>query len=71
MRASPSGVRCLPCDLRTEVPQATECPGKDRQALLAFYDFPAEYRAHLEVITEIVFQDGVAVPKKGRQEVAA
>ena len=40
---------------------------KDRQALLAFYDFPAEYRVHLEVITGVVFQDGVTVPKKGRQ----
>ena len=51
-------------------PKATECPGKDRQALLAFYDFPAEYRVHLEVITGVVFQDGVAVPKKVRQEIA-
>ena len=106
-------------------PKAAECLAKDREALLAFYDFPAEHWVHLrttnpiestfasvrlrpaktrgcvsrssilsmvfklvksaesrwrhmkgseriaQVITGVVFQDGVAVPKKGRQEIAA
>ncbi|MDA8364292.1 MAG: IS256 family transposase [Gammaproteobacteria bacterium] len=106
-------------------PKAAECLSKDRDALLAFYDFPAEHWVHLrttnpiestfasvrlrtaktrgcvsrssilsmvfklvksaesrwrhlkgserlhEVITGVVFKDGVAVPKKGRQEIAA
>jgi transposase-like protein len=30
-------------ELRREVPRATECLAKDRAALLAFYDFPAEH----------------------------
>ncbi len=45
--------------------------GERQTGALAFYDFPAEYRVHLEVITGVVFQDGVAVPKKVRQEIAA
>ena len=28
-------------------PKATECLAKDRAALLAFYDFPAEYWIHI------------------------
>ena len=106
-------------------PKAAECLAKDRETLLAFYDFPAEHWVHLrttnpiestfasvrlrtaktrgcvsrasilsmvfklvkraesrwrhmkgseriaQVITGVVFQDGVAVPKKGRQEIAA
>jgi putative transposase len=28
-------------------PKAVECLGKDREALLAFYDFPAEHWVHL------------------------
>ncbi len=56
--------------IEPKYPKTTECPGKDRQALLAFYDFPTEYQVHLEVITGVVFQDGVAVPKKVRQKIA-
>lgn len=106
-------------------PKAAECLVKDREALLAFYDFPAEHWVHLrttnpiestfasvrlrtaktrgcvsrasilsmvfkltksaehrwrhlkgseriaQVITGVVFKDGVVVPKKGRQEIAA
>lgn len=28
-------------------PKAVECLNKDREALLAFYDFPAEHRIHI------------------------
>ena len=106
-------------------PKAAECLAKDQDALLAFYDFPAEHWVHLrttnpiestfasvrlrtaktrgcvsrtsilsmtfklvksaesrwrhmkgserlhEVITGVMFKDGVAVPKKGRREIAA
>ena len=38
-------------------PKATECLGKDRQELLAFYDFPAEHWLHLRTtnVIESVF----------------
>ena len=38
-------------------PKATECLGKDRQELLAFYDFPAEHWMHLRTtnVIESVF----------------
>ncbi len=38
-------------------PKATECLGKDRQVLLAFYDFPAEHWLHLRTtnVIESVF----------------
>lgn len=32
---------------RVKYPEATECLAKDREALLAFYDFPAEHWAHI------------------------
>jgi putative transposase len=46
------------CDLfvRTyaaKYPKATECLGKDRKALLAFYDFPAEHWLHLRTTSVI------------------
>jgi Transposase, Mutator family len=34
-------------------PKATECLQKDRDALLAFYDFPAEHWVHLRTTDEI------------------
>jgi transposase-like protein len=34
-------------------PKATECLQKDREALLAFYDFPAEHWAHLRTTNPI------------------
>ena len=106
-------------------PKAAECMVKDREALLAFYDFPAEHWIHLrttnpiestfatvrlrtvksrgcgsrasilstvfklaqsaeqrwqklrgaeliaKVITGVQFKNGVEVPKKGRQKIAA
>ena len=30
-----------------EYPKAVECPGKDREVLLTFYEFPAEHWVHL------------------------
>lgn len=32
---------------RAKYPKATECLAKDREALLAFYDFPAEHWTHI------------------------
>ena len=34
-------------------PKATECLGKDRGSLLAFYDFPAEHWVHLRTTNPI------------------
>jgi transposase-like protein len=34
-------------------PKATECLGKDRDALLTFYDFPAEHWAHIRTTNPI------------------
>ena len=34
-------------------PKAVECLGKDREALLAFYDFPAEHWVHLRTTNPI------------------
>ena len=34
-------------------PKAAECLGKDREALLAFYDFPAEHWVHLRTTNPI------------------
>ena len=34
-------------------PKAVECLGKDRQVLLAFYDFPAEHWGHLRTTNPI------------------
>ncbi len=38
---------------RTKYPKAVECLAKDRQALLAFYDFPAEHWGHLRTTNPI------------------
>lgn len=38
---------------RAKYPKATECLQKDREALLAFYDFPAEHWAHLRTTNPI------------------
>ena len=37
----------------TKYPKAVECLAKDRQALLAFYDFPAEHWGHLRTTNPI------------------
>lgn len=37
----------------TKYPKATECLAKDRTALLAFYDFPAEHWAHIRTTNPI------------------
>jgi len=34
-------------------PKATECLAKDRQALLTFYDFPAEHWSHIRATNPI------------------
>jgi len=39
--------------LQAKYPKATECLSKDRQALLAFYDFPAEHWIHLRTTNPI------------------
>jgi transposase-like protein len=36
-----------------EYPKATECPVKDRNVLLAFYDFPAEHWMHIRTTDPI------------------
>lgn len=38
---------------QAKYPKATECLAKDRQALLAFYDFPAEHWVHLRTSNPI------------------
>ncbi|MEI7538974.1 MAG: IS256 family transposase [Comamonadaceae bacterium] len=38
---------------QTKYPKATECLAKDRQALLAFYDFPAEHWVHIRTSNPI------------------
>ena len=38
---------------RAKYPKATECLTKDREALLAFYDFPAEHWIHLRTTNPI------------------
>jgi transposase-like protein len=38
---------------QAKYPQATECLAKDREALLAFYDFPAEHWIHLRTTNPI------------------
>lgn len=38
---------------QAKYPKATECLAKDRQALLAFYDFPAEHWAHIRTTNPI------------------
>jgi transposase-like protein len=36
---------------QAKYPKATECLAKDRDELLAFYDFPAEHWKHLRTTT--------------------
>ncbi len=38
---------------QAKFPKAVECLGKDREALLAFYDFPAEHWGHLRTTNPI------------------
>lgn len=38
---------------QAKYPKATECLQKDRDALLAFYDFPAEHWAHIRTTNPI------------------
>jgi putative transposase len=38
---------------RAKYPKATECLAKDREALLVFYDFPAEHWAHIRTTNPI------------------
>jgi transposase-like protein len=38
---------------KTKYPKATECLAKDRQALLTFYDFPAEHWPHIRTTNPI------------------
>lgn len=38
---------------RAKYPAATECLAKDRESLLAFYDFPAEHRLHIRTTNAI------------------
>ena len=40
-------------DLQAKYPKAAECLSKDRDALLAFYDFPAEHWQHLRTTNPI------------------
>jgi transposase-like protein len=40
-------------DYRAKYPKAAECLEKDREQLLAFYDFPAEHWAHLRTTNPI------------------
>src|SRR4029077_13342465 len=40
-------------DYRAKYPKAAECLEKDRDQLLAFYDFPAEHWAHLRTTNPI------------------
>jgi len=40
-------------EIRSEVRQAVECLTKDRDAMLAFYDFPAEHWDHLRTTNPI------------------
>ena len=40
-------------DYQAKYPKATECLAKDRDVLLAFYDFPAEHWRHLRTTNPI------------------
>jgi transposase-like protein len=40
-------------DYQTKYPKAAECLAKDREALLAFYHFPAEHWRHLRTTNPI------------------
>ena len=48
-----SGVRRLRRDLGLKYDKAVECLIKDRDAMLAFYDFPAEHWKHLRTTNPI------------------
>ena len=47
------GVRCLCRDLGRQIRQGGRCLAKDRDALLAFYEFPAERWKHLRTTNVI------------------
>ena len=46
-------LRCLRRNLPAKYDKAVECLTKDREALLAFYDFPAEHWKHLRTTNPI------------------
>ena len=46
-------LRLLPGSLRTEVRKGPACLAKDRDALLSFYDFPAEHWKHVRTTNPI------------------
>ena len=48
-----SGARRLRREYRAKHGRAVACPAKDRDALLAFYDFPAEHWDHLRTTNPI------------------
>ena len=48
-----AGVRRLHRELHAQIPKAADCLGKDRDTLLAFYDFPAEHWKHLRTTNPI------------------
>ena len=52
-RARAAGVRGLPHDLRPQYPKAAECLAKDKKAVLACYDFPAEHGHHIRTTNPI------------------
>src|SRR3954463_9766091 len=57
-RRADTGRRCggdrhLRPEIRGEIPRAVECLTKDREALLAFFDFPAEHWDHLRTANPI------------------
>ena len=53
----------------TKYPKATECLTKDRDALLVFYDFPAEHWHHLCTTNPIESTLATVRLRTGKQEV--
>jgi putative transposase len=47
-------------------PKATECLGKDRESLLAFYDFPAEHWTHIRT-TNVIESSFATIRHRSRQ----
>ena len=50
---TPSTLSCLFSQRTATIRKAAECLKKDREALLAFYDFPAEHWKHLRTTNPI------------------
>ena len=55
------GIDAFVAEFEAKYPKAATCLAEDREALLAFFDFPAEHWRHLRTsnVIESVFATGV------------